>query len=101
MLEKNENTGIMMPKYMVHFWGIVVSPILALVFMAINLRKLGRKDGVRVVYGAALLYAILVTSMILYLPYESIMFGWLISIIFTVIFVEWTWKRYVLLRDEI
>lgn len=78
----NENP-IMMPRYMVHLWGIIISPILAIAFMAINLRKLGRKEGLQVVSGA-----ILVTAMVLFLPYEFIVPGWMIGIVLTVIFVE-------------
>jgi len=89
---ETKESKLMMSRYMVIFWGIVVSPILSIVFMALNMKKSGHSQWLSAMLIAALVYLLLVV-LVLQLNIH-LMYSWAVSTIFTILFVRWAWEKY-------
>lgn len=117
MKDSGNQSGLLMPKYALYIWGIVLSPLAAGVFLALNIINSHRIN--RAIVAKALVpFAFgMLNVLILVKPYLFI-YNWFVSnvllspfrllgldtrsefsifiiqVAYTIILVEWNWKKF-------
>ena len=88
------------PKYRDYIWSILFSPILIAIFYAIYFIKSKNYDGLFTMIGLILTFVLLVVSKSVYTNWDQFWVSLLMNIIFTIIFIEYLWKKYFILPEK-
>jgi len=82
------------PKYQNYIWSILFSPIFVGIFFAIYFQKKKNYNGLFTVLGLILTFILLVVLKAVYTNWDQFWIPILLNIIFTIVFLEFMWKRY-------
>ena len=87
-------------KYRNYLWSIFLSPIFVGVFFAIYFQKKRNNNGLFTVIGLILTFILLVVLKAVYTNWDQFWVPILLNIGFTIIFLEYLWKKYFNLSEK-